>query len=122
MRKVLSRLIVFFSLFASSSTLLCCALPVVFVTLGAGATFAGIIGFFPWLVLLSEHKSLLFLVAGCLLFLSKFIRGIDVRDECLPGQGELCESVQKKTNVVWQASLIIYILGFFFAFVLPALA
>ena len=37
----------FLSLFASSSTLICCALPTIFILIGAGATFANIISIFP---------------------------------------------------------------------------
>ena len=46
----------FLSLFASSSTLICCALPSMFVLLGAGATFASIITVFPFLIVLSQYK------------------------------------------------------------------
>ena len=46
----------FFSLFASSSTLICCALPAVFVLLGAGASFASLLSVFPFLIILSQYK------------------------------------------------------------------
>ena len=46
----------FFSLFASSSTLICCALPAVFVLLGAGASFASLLSAFPFLIILSQYK------------------------------------------------------------------
>ena len=46
----------FFSLFASSSTLVCCAMPALFVALGAGATFASLITIFPFLIVLSQYK------------------------------------------------------------------
>ena len=46
----------FFSLFASSSTLICCALPAVFVLLGAGASFASLLGLFPFLIVVSQYK------------------------------------------------------------------
>jgi hypothetical protein len=35
------------TLLASTSTLICCALPALFVALGAGATFASMVNAFP---------------------------------------------------------------------------
>jgi len=46
----------FFSLFASTSTLICCALPALFVSLGAGASFASLVSTFPFLITLSQYK------------------------------------------------------------------
>ena len=51
------------SLFASAGTLVCCALPALFVTLGAGAALAGLVGEFPQLVWLSTYK--LYLPPSC---------------------------------------------------------
>jgi hypothetical protein len=45
-----------FSLFASSSTLICCALPALFVALGAGASFASLVSTVPFLITLSIYK------------------------------------------------------------------
>ena len=44
------------TLLASTSTLICCALPALFVTLGAGATFASMVNAFPHLVIISHYK------------------------------------------------------------------
>jgi len=55
------------SLFASGSTLVCCALPTVLVTLGLGAVVAGVVSSLPWLVWLSRHKEWVFLGAGLLI-------------------------------------------------------
>ena len=44
------------SLFASSSTLICCALPALLVALGAGAALSSLVSAVPQLVVLSEHK------------------------------------------------------------------
>ena len=46
----------FLSLFASSSTLICCALPSLFVVIGAGASFANLLTVFPFLIVLSQYK------------------------------------------------------------------
>jgi hypothetical protein len=60
--------VAFLGLFGSVSTLICCALPALFVALGMGATVAGITSNFPWLVTLSQHKDWLF--TGSFLMLS----------------------------------------------------
>ena len=41
------------SLFTSLGTLLCCALPSLFVAIGAGAVLAGLISNMPFLIVLS---------------------------------------------------------------------
>lgn len=49
---------------ASSATLICCVLPAVLVSLGAGAAMVGLVAAFPQLVWLSEHKAGVFAVAA----------------------------------------------------------
>ena len=48
------------TLLASSTTLVCCALPIALVTLGFGAAVAALTSALPVLVVLSEHKAWLF--------------------------------------------------------------
>jgi urea transporter len=52
------------SLFATSSTLVCCAIPAALVALGAGAALSSLVSVFPQVVWLSEHKEGLFAFAG----------------------------------------------------------
>jgi hypothetical protein len=58
------------ALLASSATLVCCVLPAVLVSLGAGATLAGLVSAVPQLIWLSEHKLIVFGSAGALLGVS----------------------------------------------------
>jgi hypothetical protein len=58
------------SLLASAATLVCCVLPAVMVSLGAGASLVGLVSAFPQLVWLSEHKNLVFAIAAALLLAS----------------------------------------------------
>ena len=44
------------SLFTSLSTLVCCALPALLVTVGLGTTLVSIVSIFPWIVVLSKYK------------------------------------------------------------------
>ena len=46
------------SLLASTATLLCCVLPAVMVSIGAGAALMALVSSFPQLVWLSEHKGM----------------------------------------------------------------
>ena len=62
--------IAFGTLLASTATLVCCVLPAVLVSLGAGAVLVGLVSSFPQLVWLSEHKIGVFAVAGALLAVS----------------------------------------------------
>ena len=61
------------SLFTSFGTLLCCALPSLFVAIGAGAVLAGLVSSMPFLIVLSKYKVLLFIISGLLLFISGFL-------------------------------------------------
>ncbi|MEK9543313.1 MAG: hypothetical protein VW016_07530, partial [Luminiphilus sp.] len=52
------------ALFTSASTLLCCALPALLISIGAGAVMAGLTATLPGIMWLSAHKGPLFLFAG----------------------------------------------------------
>ena len=58
------------SLFTSFGTLICCALPSLFVAIGAGAVLAGLISNFPLLIVLSKYKTILFTISGILIVFS----------------------------------------------------
>lgn len=62
------------TLFASSSTLICCAIPALLVALGAGATLSTFISIFPKIVWVSEHKSEVFIFAGVMLTISSYMQ------------------------------------------------
>jgi hypothetical protein len=118
MKKIFS----FATLFLSLSTLICCALPALFVLLGAGATFASLLGVFPQLIWFSEHKGIVLFVAGILLFANLAMR-ILVPPQC-PADPKLaaeCARAQRVSGLVLKISLIAYLIGGFFAFVAPIL-
>ena len=58
------------ALFTSVTTLVCCVLPAVLVSLGAGAAVVGLVTAFPQLIWLSEHKGLVFGMAAAMLAVS----------------------------------------------------
>lgn len=106
------------SLFTSLGTLVCCALPALFVALGAGATLAGLVGNFPQLVWLSAHKGWVFGISGLLLV----IAGIMIwHARTLPcpadaKQAKACRNLRRFSVVVYTLSVAVYGVGFFFAF------
>ena len=67
------------SLFTSLGTLLCCALPALMVTLGMGATLAGLIGVFPYITSISDYKEYIFIISGILIFFGFLVSGVQKR-------------------------------------------
>lgn len=52
------------TLLLSAGTLVCCALPILLVSVGLGASVAALTSAAPWLVALSAHKVWVFAVSG----------------------------------------------------------
>ncbi len=112
------------ALLGSVTTIFCCLLPALFVALGAGAAFAGIIGAFPQLTVLSEHKGLIFLGSAVLITLAAIAQRQAERAACPldPKLAEGCRTAKSWSRVVLGLAATVHALGFFFAFVLPALS
>lgn len=111
------------ALFGSFSTLFCCALPALFVALGAGAALGGIVSNVPQLIWLSEHKVGLFVFAGTMLTLSSIMRYLNRNAPCPadPAKAKACARLRRISFGVFCFSVIMYATGFFFAFVAPRL-
>lgn len=109
------------SLFTSTSALVCCALPALFVLLGAGAVFAGVVSAFPQLLWISEHKVPIFVAGGVLLALSGWLefRGRGKACPPDPALAEACRSTRRWSVWVWGMSVVMYGIGGTVAFVLP---
>ena len=108
------------TILSSFSTLLCCALPALLVSLGAGAVLASLITAVPQLVWISEHKIPLFAFAGFMLVLSGISTYRNRTAPCPadPAQAESCLRLRHLSVRVFYLSSILYVIGFFFAFVL----
>lgn len=117
------RLITFFSLFASGGTLLCCALPALLVSLGAGAVVAGAAANFPFLVVLSENKIFVFTLAAALLVTAGTMQWRARNLPCPIDQEEakVCSSTRFLSRRLYFISIAIFVVGACFAFVLPRL-
>ena len=119
----MKRLVSFLSLFTSASTLLCCALPALFVSLGFGAAFAGLVGNVPQLIWLSEHKIPLFFTGALLLGLGGALQWKAREQACSAESklGEACATTKDWSKSIYIASVGMYLVGAFFAFIAPRL-
>lgn len=109
------------SLFASSSTLICCALPALLVALGAGAALASLVSVFPHLVWLSEHKEALFVGAGLAMAASGALQWRNRNAPCPtdPALRRACLKTRRTSLRVYGFSVLVYAVGGWFAFVQP---
>jgi hypothetical protein len=112
------------ALLASSATLVCCVLPAALVAFGAGAALAGLVTAVPQLIWLSEHKPLVFGVAGFLLLVSGITLWIGRRAPCPadPLLARSCQRLRQISLILYSAALISFLLGATFAFLLPVFA
>ncbi len=106
------------SLFTSLGTLLCCALPALLVTLGMGAVMAGLISTAPWITALSAYKPVVFAVSGIMIALAGFMQWRSRNAPCPidPIKARACGTLRKLSIGILIFSTIIYMIGFFFAF------
>jgi hypothetical protein len=111
------------ALLASSATLVCCVLPAVLVAVGAGAALTSLVSAVPQLIWLSEHKPLVFGIAGALLAVSGVALWIGSRAPC-PADPELarsCQRLRRVSVVIYSVAWISFGIGTVFAFVLSAI-
>jgi hypothetical protein len=110
----------FLILLTSSGTLICCALPALFVALGAGATLAGVLSAVPQLIWLSEHKVALFIFSGFMLAFGGLMQWRAAREPCPidPVLRQSCSTTRRWSLGVYLASLGVYFVGFFFAYLI----
>lgn len=107
------------SLFTSFSTLICCALPALLVSLGMGASLASFVSAFPWIVSISQFKIQTFVLAGVLFIISVYLfwKGRNAPCPSDPIQAKICSKLRSINLVMLLISLVIYLIGIFFAFI-----
>jgi hypothetical protein len=112
------------SLFASSGTLVCCALPALLVSLGAGAALSGLVSVFPQIVWLSEHKAAVFGFAAAMMALGGWLQWRNRTAPCPtdPALRDACLKTRKLSLRIYGASLAMLFIGAWFAFVQPWLS
>ncbi|MFD1120883.1 hypothetical protein ACFQ2T_00060 [Methylophilus flavus] len=111
------------TLFTSGSTLICCALPATLVAIGSVATLTSLISQFPQLIWISEHKTLVFGLAGAMLLVAGWLQWQARLLPCPadPALAALCMKTRRQSLWVYVFSLVLFVIGAFFAFVAPLL-
>lgn len=112
------------ALLASSATLVCCVLPAVLVSFGAGAVLVGLVSAFPQLIWLSERKGLVFGLAAALLIGAGAVlwwaRGLPCPAD--PAAARQCMRLRSISHWLYGIAAVMFAAGALFAFVLPRLA
>lgn len=113
-----SHLVAYFTLFGSVSTLICCALPALLVSLGLGAVLAGLASNIPALIWVSENKLVIFLFAGTTLAFNGWLLWRSQTAPCPvdPSLREVCIAGRKMSRTIYFVSISIFIVGFSFAY------
>ena len=125
------------SLFASSSTLICCALPILLTTLGLGSALFSLVESLPFLSILTANKNQLFVLVSALLALNywwvfhpdKRLRLFGFGKKSVPASGcevspddpkglSPCDAGNHFSRRMFKISLVIYCIGLFFAYLL----
>lgn len=108
-------------LFFSSTTLLCCALPIFLVSLGLGSVVASIYGeYFPWLKWFGLNEGLTFGLTAIMLsvatwFLYRRGRACPVD----PEMAKICSNAHKWNIRFYWSAVIVWLIGAFAAFIMP---
>jgi hypothetical protein len=108
------------TLLISASTLVCCVLPALLVSIGAGAVLVSLVAAVPQLVWLSEHKALVFGTALAALLIGGVVLWRARRLACPtePRAARNCQRLRQASTVLYLAAVAAYGVGALFAFVL----
>ncbi len=107
------------TLFITSGTLLCCALPILLVSLGFGAVVASLSYNIPGLMFFAEHKIwALSLSALLLLFLAWVIWRPNQSCPTDPKLAVHCQTAKRWNQRIFWLSVTIWSIGFFFSVLL----
>jgi len=110
----------FLSLFASSSTLICCALPSLFVVIGAGASFANLL-VFPFLIVLSQYKIYITMFALVMIVFAGYVNYKTYHMPCPadPEIGRLCMQTRKRSRYIYYFSVGLFVFATIFTYIIP---
>jgi hypothetical protein len=111
------------ALFASSGTLVCCALPALLVAVGAGAALSSLVSAVPQLVWISEHKLGVFSFAAMMLAFAGALQWRNRNAPCPvdPALRDACLRTRKVSLRVYLLSVALFLIGGWFAFIQPLL-
>lgn len=111
-------------LFTSATTLVCCALPILLVSLGLGAVVATLFANLPFLVTLAQQKAWIFAASGGVLMLTAWLLYRPGRACPLdPELAQQCEKAHRWNTRLFWVSAGIWVAGFAAAYLaLPVYA
>lgn len=106
------------ALFTSVSTLICCALPALLVSIGMGAVMAGLIENVPGITWMGANKPIVFGIAGVVLAVSGAWqwRARSLPCPIDPVQAKACTRLRRVSWVLWWVSVAAFAIGAFLAF------
>ncbi|VAW96140.1 hypothetical protein MNBD_GAMMA22-864 [hydrothermal vent metagenome] len=108
-----------FTLFTTTGTLLCCALPIILVTLGLGSTVVAMTSTFPFLIVVTQYKIWIFAFSGLMMLISGWFMFRPGRscptDKAL---ADACTTAHKWNKRIYWSSVTIWSIGFFAAYML----
>jgi len=105
------------TLLLSAGTLVCCALPLLLVSVGLGASVAALTSAVPWLVALSAHKSWIFTASALAIVGSAFLLYRTSRAcPADPRLAALCARADLWNRTVLVIAAAIWMIGFTVAF------
>ena len=109
------------TLFSSGGTLICCALPALLVSLGAGAVMASVVSSVPQIVWFSEHKLGVFIFAGVMLAISGLLQWQAMSLPCPSDKAlaEICNKTRVNSIRIYVFSVCVFLIGGFMAFIAP---
>ena len=103
----------------STTTLLCCTIPILLITLGFGATLASVVSDLTWWGKISEYKFLIFITSGLLLLITFWVlRKAGQICPIDPLLAKKCQKIRKwNWRILW-LSITIWVVGFISAYLL----
>lgn len=106
------------ALFTSISTLICCALPALLVSIGMGAVMAGLIETVPGITWMGANKIIVFSLAGLVLAVSGawqwHARSLPCPAD--PVKAKACARLRQMSWILWWIAIAAFVVGAFFAF------
>jgi len=106
------------ALFGSTSTLLCCALPALLISMGAGAVMAGLTSAIPGIMWLSAHKDVLFILSGLMMAVSTGLWWQQRHAPCPvdPAKAAACARLRRINAWLLSVAWAAFACGIFFAY------
>ena len=101
-------------LIGSISSLFCCVFPILFTSLGLGASFASFLENYPSLYFLIEYSNFIFILSFVLLILGYFLAFKN--SSCKASLN--CKNKLKVSKIIWSISFIILLISMFIKYIL----